>query len=64
MLSCFYDTEGLLQKKNCYVTSDPLMTERLIYISNDKAACLYQQLADAARRRASEGSTRVYLITP
>ena len=55
MLSCFYDTEGLLQKKNCYVTSDPLMTERLLYISNDKAACLYQHLADAARRKRVRG---------
>ena len=55
MLSCFYDTEGLLQKKNCYVTSDPLMTERLLHISNDKAACLYQQLADAARRKRVRG---------
>ena len=55
MLSCFYDTEGLLQKKNCYVTSDPLMTERLLYISNDKTACLYQHLADAARRKRVRG---------
>ena len=58
MLSCFYDTEGLLQKKNPYVTSDPLMTERLLYISNDKAACL-SAVSPRCEEEASEGSTRV-----